>query len=76
MRILSSFVSATDIFAVFISQFIQQEMTTNYYRNSKLVGHKLPGTLSQNKKSVASHASNTSIMLCLALQHLHDAAMV
>ena len=55
MRILSTFVSATDIFGVFISQFIQQEMTTNYYRKSKLVGHKLParllpGTLPQNKK--------------------------
>lgn len=56
-------------------------MTTNYYRKSKLAGYKLParllpGTLPQNKKSVASRASNTSIMLWLALQYLHDAAMV
>jgi len=50
MRILSTFVSATDIFGVFISQFIQQEMTTNYYRKSKLVGHKLPAPPPKKKK--------------------------
>ena len=62
MRILSTFVSATDIFGVFISQFIQQEMTTNYYRKSKLVGHKLPGTLPQNKKVLL--VTLATLLLC------------